>query len=100
MTREHLASGNWQVKAGNEEEFMARWKDWIGASTASVPGFASARLLRDVSDALHFVSFSEWDDPGSRDAWKASSEFTTGLDACRALCEDFRGGDFSEVVSL
>jgi heme-degrading monooxygenase HmoA len=97
---EHYASGNWLVKEGSEREFVARWRDWLTASTRDVPGFGSARLLQDRSDPRHFVSVSEWADPDSRDAWKSSPAFAEGLASCRFLCEDFQGGDFSKVVAV
>ena len=100
MPGEHYASGNWRVKEGSEQEFIARWQAWISASAGTVKGFGSARLLQDSGDARRFLSFSDWDDPGSRDGWKASPEFSKGLAACRELCEDFQGADFSQVVSV
>jgi heme-degrading monooxygenase HmoA len=98
--REHYASGNWTVTEGSAEEFITRWKDWIGRSAASVPGFGSARLIRDVSNPNHFISFSEWDDPKMRDAWKNSPEFAEGMSSVRELTDDFSGGDYVVAVSI
>jgi len=100
MPGENYASGNWRVKEGSEEEFIARWRAWITASTEMVNGFDSAKLLRDSDDARRFLSFSHWDDGESRDKWKTSPEFAKGLAACRELCDDFQGADFSGVVSV
>ena len=100
MPGEHYASGNWRVKEGSEEEFIARWRSWLTKSAETVDGFGSARLLQDSADPRHFLSFSDWDDRGSRDDWKAGPEFAKGLAACRELCEDFQGADFSELVSV
>jgi heme-degrading monooxygenase HmoA len=100
MALEHYASGNWLVYEGKEEEFVTRWKDWIGESTESVPGFGSARLIRSVASPRNFLSFSDWKSAESRDTWKASPEFARGMAACRELCEDFQGGDFTGVVSF
>jgi heme-degrading monooxygenase HmoA len=100
MPGEHYASGNWRVKEGSEQEFIARWRAWITASTAIVKGFDSAKLLQDSDDARRFLSFSHWDAGESRDKWKTSPEFAGGLAACRELCDDFQGADFSEVVSV
>ena len=100
MPGEHYASGNRRVKEGSEEEFIARWRAWISESTQAVKGFGAARLVQDPSDPRRFLSFSDWDDRGSRDDWKASPEFAKGLAACRELREDLQGADFSEVVSV
>jgi heme-degrading monooxygenase HmoA len=99
MTGEY-ASGNWVVKAGSEDEFIARWHAWLSESTKPIEGFNSARLLRDAEDARHFVSFSEWANGGARDAWKSSEAFATGLAGCRELCDEFRGADYSESASV
>jgi heme-degrading monooxygenase HmoA len=58
MPSEHYASGDWRVKEGSGEEFIARWRAWINKSTEPVEGFGSARLLQDSGDARHFVSIS------------------------------------------
>ena len=92
------ASGDWRVKEGSEDEFIARWHAWLSDSTKAVQGFGSARLLRDAEDPRHFVSFSDWADGAARDAWKASPGFATGLAGCRELCDDFQGADYSEAA--
>ena len=100
MPGEHFASGNWRVKEGSAGEFIARWQAWLSTSTASVTGFGSARLLQDADDALHFMSFSDWESPGSRESWKSSPGFAEGMAQCRELCDDFQGTDFSQVASV
>ncbi len=98
--REHYASGNWRVKEGSAEEFITRWKSWLSSSAQKVPGFGSARLIRDVNDPNHFLSYSEWDDPKMRDQWKNSPEFAEGMAHVRELTEDFSGGDYVVAVSI
>ena len=75
MSGDQYASGNWHVQAGSEDEFIARWQAFITESAQTTPGFGSARLLRDADDPRHFLSFSDWADATSREAWKASPEF-------------------------
>ena len=99
MTGQQYASGTWHVKEGSEYELIARWRAFVTESTKTAEGFGSARLLRDSDDPRHFLSFSDWADAGSRDAWKSTPGFAKGLAACRALC-DFVGADYSEVASV
>ena len=94
------ASGNWMVKAGSEDEFIARWQGWLSQSTKAIEGFGSARLLRDAEDPRHFLSYSNWASGAARDAWKSSPAFAAGLASCRELCDDFRGADYSETASV
>ena len=100
MAGDFYASGNWRVKEGSREEFVARWGAWLTESAKTVEGFGSARLLQDADDPDHFVSFSDWADGGARDNWKAGPQFAKGFAACKELCEHFDGGDFSQVVSV
>jgi heme-degrading monooxygenase HmoA len=97
---EHYASGNWHVKAGNEDDFVARWTEFLRWTREAHPGLADANLIRDRKDGLHFVSFVDWQDPAARDAWKQSAGFMERFTACRELCEDFYGGDYDRVVSV
>jgi heme-degrading monooxygenase HmoA len=94
------ASGDWTVTEGKEDEFVERWKAWLGWSSQNVPGFVSATLVRDTQDPRHFVSFSSWKDAGARDAWKNSDGFAEKFPATRELCDAFRGGDFELAVSF
>jgi len=100
MAGEHYASGNWTVRAGSEDEFVARWRAFLTDSTKTAGGFGSARLLRDGDDPRHFLSFSEWVDAASRDAWKSSPEFEKGLAACQELCDEFVGTDYAQAASV
>jgi heme-degrading monooxygenase HmoA len=97
---ENWASGNWRVKEGNEEEFVKRWKEWLGWSSQNIPGFVSATLVRSTQDARHFVSFSAWQDAASRDAWKSSSGFAEQFPMVKDLCDEFEGGDCELVAAF
>jgi heme-degrading monooxygenase HmoA len=99
MIGEHYASGNWHVNAGSENEFIARWQTFITESAKTAEGFGSARLLRDGDDRRRFLSFSDWADAASREAWKSSPAFKKGLAACRELCDEFVGWDYSQAAS-
>ena len=97
---EHYASGNWQVTAGREKEFVERWTEFLQQTRKHHPAMLVATLLRDHSVPGHFVSFAEWADEASRDSWKNSPEFTTGFGACRALCDTMSGSDYAREVTV
>jgi heme-degrading monooxygenase HmoA len=88
------------VKAGSEDEFVARWRAFLCDSTKTAEGFGTARLLRDSDDPRHFPSFSEWPDAEARDAWKSTPDLAKGNSPCRKLCDDFVGADYSQVASI
>ena len=97
---EHYASGSWRVKEGGEDEFVSRWQDWLGRSTADASGFGSAHLLRDADDPRHFLSFSDWEDEESRERWMQSAEFADGLARVRELCDDFVGTQYTQAARV
>lgn len=88
-------SGNWVVMEGKEEEFVARWTEFTEWSLANAPGAEEFLLIRENEDPRHFISFGAWEDAGNVAAWRDRPEFQERLAACRALCEDFKGTDFT-----
>jgi len=97
---EPMASGNWHVKEGKEQEFIERWQEFLGWTRDTQPGLVGASLMRDQADGAHFISDSEWKDADTRDAWRQEEGFAKGFAACRALCDDFYGGDYERVVAV
>jgi quinol monooxygenase YgiN len=97
---EHYASGVWQVKEGKDEEFVERWKEFLQWSRANHPSMVVANLLRDRGTTGHYLSFSEWSDAASRDAWKQDPGFKTHIGACVALCENMHGADYDLAATV
>ena len=95
-----MGVGELDVTEGKEEEFIARWREWLEWSSRNIPGFVAATLIRDAQDPRHFVSFSPWNDAEAREVWKASDGFRDGFANARALCDDFQGGDFELAVAV
>jgi heme-degrading monooxygenase HmoA len=88
-------SGSWLVRAGEEDEFVARWTAFTQWSLDSAPGAESFLLMRDAADPRHFVSYGTWRDADSVRAWRGSPEFGRLLRRCRELCEGFAVGDYT-----
>ena len=97
---EGFASGNWCVTAGREEEFVARWTAFLEWTRVSAPGLRSARLIRDVEDPRHFVSFADWESADAMGRWRSLPGFIEKLEACRDLCEDFRGSNYTVAAAV
>jgi heme-degrading monooxygenase HmoA len=97
---EHFASGNWHVTKGKEQEFVERWTEFLGWTRATRPSLVEASLIRDESDPSHFVSFARFASAEERNAWKQSGGFMERFGACRALTEDFHGGDYHRAVAV
>ena len=97
---EHYASGVWQVKEGKDEEFVKRWTEFLQWSRENFPAMVEANLLRDRNTAGHYVSFSEWTDAASRDAWKQAPDFKARIGACVQLCDNMQGADYDLAVTV
>ena len=92
---ECYASGSWLVRAGSEDAFIARWKEFTGWSAEIMPGAGSFVLLRDASNPRHFVSYGGWEDEASMVTWRNSPGFAERFPKVRELCEDFSGYEYT-----
>ncbi|MCX5376199.1 antibiotic biosynthesis monooxygenase family protein [Streptomyces sp. NBC_00091] len=99
-TIKYWASGDWQVRAGEEEEFVKRWTEFLTWTKGAAEGFLHARLIRDLNEPRHYVSFSRWLSAQAMADWQAKPEFTELIGACRALCEDMHSGAFGLAVAI
>ena len=93
-------SGDWQVRAGSEEAFVARWREFLEYARASAPGFVAGRLYRDVNDARHFVSLGVWESLAAQAAWRGMPDFAAKLGACQALCETDRNSMYTLAAEV
>ncbi|MEY9849931.1 antibiotic biosynthesis monooxygenase family protein [Streptacidiphilus sp. MAP5-3] len=96
----HWASGNWQVSDGKTEEFIERWRAFLTWTRDENKGFLGARLIRDLANPSHFVSFASWEDLATLRAWQGRPEFAESVAACRALCDDVRSGVYELAVDV
>jgi heme-degrading monooxygenase HmoA len=92
-------SGDWGVRAGQEEEFVARWLEFTGWSLENAGGAESFVLLKDLNDPIHFVSLGTWADRDSIEAWRGTARFAELLGRCRELCDQFQASDYSLAAS-
>jgi len=100
MAAREYASGRWHVTADRAEDFTARWEAFLRWTSDNYDELEQATLLRSASDPNAFVSFAVWGNPEARDAWKHSPGFMERFTACRELCDEFSGGDYSSVVEI
>ena len=97
---EFWASGIWTVRAGSEEEFVARWRAWLEWTSQHAAGFRSATLIRSEADGRRFESFSDWDSADARAAWEGSDGFRERMAPVRELCDDAQAGNFTLAASF
>jgi heme-degrading monooxygenase HmoA len=66
---ETYTNGIWKVKPGEEEQFVAAWREFA-AWGQSWSGAGTLRLTRDVYDTSRYMSFGPWESFEAQQAWK------------------------------
>ena len=71
---ETYTHGVWVVKEGEEDDFVAAWRDFVSWGSES-DGSGTFRLVRDVDDPSRFMSFAPWESFEAQQAWKGTDEW-------------------------
>ena len=78
----------WQVKTGQEGEFVQRWNEWVEWSRDQ--GLtAPALLLRDVENPQKFVSFGPWESISAVRSWRALPGYQEQVSRLRDVIDNF-----------
>jgi heme-degrading monooxygenase HmoA len=80
--------GTWTAKSGQEDQFVAAWKELADWTIANYPG-ARGTLLRDRERTNMFVSFGPWPDLETAQAWRASDGFRERVARIQQTIESF-----------
>jgi heme-degrading monooxygenase HmoA len=94
---ETYTSGAWIVKPGEDEAFVRAWTDFV-TWAGGMPGSGTFRLVRDVDQPAHYMSFAPWESFDAQQAWKDQPEFRERIARVRSHCEDFQPST-SELVT-
>lgn len=87
----------WQVKPGQEEEFVRRWQKWIDWSHRQ--GLrAQARLLRDVDRPGTFISFGPWETIAAVRSWRSEHGYHERVARLQELVEQFEPRTLEQVA--
>jgi heme-degrading monooxygenase HmoA len=96
---ETYTSGVWLVKPGEEEAFVAAWRDFA-AWGRTIPGCGTLRLVRDVENPSRFMSFGPWESFEAQRAWKEHEEFRERIMRVRQHVEDFTPSTYELVTQM
>ena len=66
----------WEARPGREDEFVERWRAIAEWTLRTFPGSGPARLIEDVADPQHFISFFPWRERAEVEEWQRREEFT------------------------
>lgn len=96
---ETYSSGSWTVKAGEENEFIEAWKEFVGWA-AGLSGSGVFRLVQERERRDRFTSFGEWESLEAQRAWQQHPEFAERLGRVRSHCSDFHATGFDLVATV
>jgi heme-degrading monooxygenase HmoA len=96
---ETYTSGLWTVKPGHEEDFVAAWTDFVEWARDQ-PGSGTFRLVRDVDEPSHYLSFAPWESFEAQATWKQTDEFAARMSRVRAHVDGFEPSTYELVVEL
>ena len=93
-------SGDWHVKQGREDDFLAAWEELALWTRENVPNTTWAALLKDDDDPGRFRSFGPWETREDVAAWRAMPEFKDAVARMRDMLESFEAHIFEAVVEV
>jgi heme-degrading monooxygenase HmoA len=91
--------GTWQVKPGEEQQFVDAWREMATRTAGDFPG-ATAVLLRDRDDPTLFISVGPWESTEQIERWRGSETFSTGVGSIRAHLTGFQPHTMDPVVTI
>ena len=99
MGDEVYTLGMWRVKPGNEESFVAAWKE-MGAFFKGLPNPPGAEgiLVRSVQDETLFYSFGPWRSAEDIQAMRAHPDTAAKMGKLIALCDEAQPATYRVVA--
>ena len=94
---ETYTHGTWQVKSGEDDEFVAAWRDFT-TWASNWSGSGTFRLVRDIDERSRYMSFCPWESFEAQASWKSDPEFRERIGRVRAHCDDFTPSVFELVT--
>ena len=87
------------MKPGEEDAFVKEWTAFV-TWASSMPGSGTFRLVRDLDQPSHFMSFAPWESFETQNAWKEQPEFGERIMRVRSHCEDFQPANLELVTEV
>jgi len=95
-----FAVGEWTVKPGKEETFLARWEEFARWTMDNLDGTGEVFLLRGAEQKNRFISFGSWQSQEAMAAWRQHPRFREAFLQFRELCDEITPATMEAVVHL
>jgi len=96
---ETYTNGTWLVKTGEEDAFVAEWKNFVGWGK-TMAGSGTFHLVRDRDHPDRYMSFADWESFDAQKAWKALPDFPERIGRVRSHCVDFQPSVYELVARV
>ncbi|MEX0832921.1 MAG: antibiotic biosynthesis monooxygenase family protein [Actinomycetota bacterium] len=93
-------SGDWFVKEGSEDEFVAAWEDLALWTQENIEGVTWASLLRDEGNPQLFRSLGPWESKEAIAAWRGTDGFKERVVKIKEFLERFEAHTMEAVVEV
>jgi quinol monooxygenase YgiN len=97
---EVYSHGTWQVKAGQEEAFIAAWKEMWDVFLALPSPAVRGTLVQSLRKPTLFYSFGPWRSAEDIEAMLQDARAQEALQKVRSLCTEVTTGTFQEVADV
>jgi hypothetical protein len=92
--------GVWKVKPGQEEEFVAAWKELGGVFAALERPPGPGTLVQSLSDPALFYSFGPWRQLQDVQAMRSDPRAQAAIQRLISLCTEAMPGTFRVVAEV
>jgi heme-degrading monooxygenase HmoA len=94
----YYTAGRWIPRPDETEAFVEAWTEFA-VWASGMPGAEELRLVREVGDGGHYLSFGVWDSDDAVHAWKSMPEFRPRLARVLAHVEAFEPSELALVAT-
>jgi heme-degrading monooxygenase HmoA len=92
--------GEWTVKGGRQEEFVAAWHEFAEWTAANISGSTWAKLLHDRDAPERFISFGPWQSEEAVTEWRQHPGFRERVAKIQELVDAFRPHDMDVAAEV
>lgn len=89
----------WQVREGQQGEFLRVWREELGPAFAAIDPGAQGTLLQSLEDPRRYVSFGPWESPERMQAARGDPVARAILQRLIALCDEAMPGAYRVVLT-
>ena len=100
MAEGYYTLASWRVKPGQEDAFVALWRDELAAHFRRLDPSATGTLVRSLEDPHLFYSFGPWASLEAMQAVRSDPGTAAVLARLAALCDEARPGPYRVVLTI